>query len=153
MLMKTQVLGLGSAVLSDDSAGVKVVERLMECNPGPDVILTMGGTGGLALVDMLEDCDRLIVVDAVVSGAEPGCIHHMGVEDLESSMPFHCVSSHGPGLLEILRLREALLDAPLPKEIVILAIEAADTATLSENCTPRVEKAVASAVDQILAML
>ncbi|MBI9075290.1 MAG: hydrogenase maturation protease [Desulfatibacillum sp.] len=153
MSIKTQVLGLGNAVLCDDSAGIQVLDRLKQHALGPEVTLTMGGTGGLALVDMILDCDRLVIVDAIMTGAEPGAVHKLGVKDLESAMPFHMVSSHGPGLLEIFRLREALLDLPLPREIIILAIEAADTATLSETCTPEVEKAVARVADQILNML
>ena len=151
--MKTQVLGLGSTVLCDDSAGVRVLDRLEECALGPNVILTMGGTGGLALVDMIQDCDQMIIVDAITSGAKPGTIHKLGMEDLESFMPFHMVSSHGPGLLEVLRIREALLDRPLPHDFIIFAIEAADTVTLSEKCTPDVDAALALVVDQILSLL
>ncbi|ACL02986.1 hypothetical protein Dalk_1283 [Desulfatibacillum aliphaticivorans] len=32
----------------------------MERNTGPDVILTMEGTGGLALVDMLKNCTSMV---------------------------------------------------------------------------------------------
>lgn len=148
--MKIQVLGLGNAVLCDDSAGVKVLEKLRGHPLKPDVTLTMGGTGGLALVDMLQDCDRLIIVDAIMTGAPPGTIHKLGMADLESAMPFHMVSSHGPNLMEIMRLRQALLDSPPPRDVIIFAIEAADTVTLSEDCTPEVEAAVAKVTHQIL---
>lgn len=147
--IKTQVLGLGNAVLCDDSAGVKVIEALQKHLPGPDVTLTMGGTGGLALVDMIEDCQRLIIVDAIQTGASPGTIHQLNMKDLESVMPFHMVSSHGPNLLEILELRQALLNCPPPPDIIIFAIEAADTVTLSEACTPEVAAAVAEVVQRI----
>ncbi len=150
--MKTQVLGLGNTVLCDDSAGVKVLERLQSYLPKSDVTLTIGGTGGLALVDMIEDCDRLIIVDAIMTGEAPGTVHKMGMADLESAMPFHMVSSHGPNLLEIMRLRESLLDCPPPRDIIIFAIEAADTVSLSETCTPAVECAVGTVTHQILAL-
>lgn len=152
-MKKTQVLGLGSAVLCDDGAGVKVLERLQAHGPGPEVSLTMGGTGGLALVDMIEACDRLIIVDAIQTGAAPGTIHQLGMADLASAMPFHMVSSHGPNLLEIMRLRETLLDHPPPGDIIIFAIEAADIATLSEACTPEVENAIDKVVQRILELI
>jgi hydrogenase maturation protease len=151
--MKTQILGLGNAVLCDDSAGVKVLERLQKHPLGQDVTLTIGGTGGLALVDMIEACDRLIIVDAIMTGAAPGTIHKLGMADLESAMPFHMVSSHGPNLMEIMQLRQALLDCALPRELIIFAIEAADVITLSEDCTPKVEAAVAKVTHQILKAL
>ncbi len=151
--MKTQVLGLGNAVLCDDSAGVKVLERLQSYLPLPDVTLTIGGTGGLALVDMIADCDRLIIVDAIKTGSAPGTIHQLGMADLESAMPFHMVSSHGPSLVEIMRLRASLLDCPPPGDIIIFAIEAADTVTLSEVCTPEVEGALDKVTRRILKMI
>ncbi len=151
--MKTQILGIGSSVRTDDSVGLHVVNKLKKRGLDQDVVLTTGGTGGIALLDLLEDCDRLIIVDAIITGAEPGAIHHLVLGDLKSCTPFNLTSTHGLGLLEVFGLRESLLDKPMPSKIEILAVEASDVVTLSEQCTPAVKLAVESAVEQILEMI
>ena len=139
--MLTQVLGIGSSVRTDDSVGLYVVEKLRELDPGPGVILTTGGTGGIALLDLIRDCDRLIIVDAIMSGQEPGEISRLSLDDLETFTPFNMATTHGMGLVEVLNLRKSLMDRPLPETVEIWAIEAEDAVTLSEKCTPKVQAA------------
>ena len=51
-----QIIGIGSSLLTDDSAGLYVIKELQRSSSIPDhVILTNGGTGGIAIVDLLED--------------------------------------------------------------------------------------------------
>ena len=140
--MKTQILGIGNSILSDDGVGVHVVERLKAEEVPPGVVLTVGGAGGSALIDMIEEGDRLIMVDAIVTGAPPGTIHELSVQDIVSTVPIHLGSSHVFDFLTILGLGKEVLGKKIPSEIMIIAVEVADITTFSEECTPPVKDAV-----------
>ncbi|MCF8030329.1 MAG: hydrogenase maturation protease [Desulfohalobiaceae bacterium] len=149
---RAQILGVGSPVLCDDAAGIAVVERLQAEGLPAGVAATVGGAGGLALLDLIEDCDCLIVVDAAITGSSPGTLHEFGPGDLESGPTLHLAPTHGFDLAVVLQLLEVQGRNP-PRTIRILGIEAADVQTLSESCTPPVEKAAARAAALIRSSL
>lgn len=151
--MKTQVLGLGNTLLTDDAAGVRVVERLKALGCPPGVVLTVGGTGGQALMDLIQDADRLIIVDAVITGAEPGTVHEAPLVDIAPGTPAHLGSLHGFDFQTIMALRENVLDCKTPKDVTLVGIEAADVTTFSEQCTPPVTRALDRAADLIISRL
>jgi hydrogenase maturation protease len=147
--LKTQILGIGNSILSDDGVGVRVVERLKAEKVPPGVVLTVGGTGGSALIDIIEEGDRLIIIDAIVTGAPPGTIHELSVQDILSTAPIHLTSSHDIDFLTILGLGKEVLGKKIPSEIMIIAVEAADITTFSEECTAPVK----AAVDKVVRLL
>lgn len=70
----TLVLGLGSRLLMDDGVGIAVVEALAErpfCAARYEVVET-DFAHGLALA---EEANRLILVDAVAAGGNPGAVN------------------------------------------------------------------------------
>jgi hydrogenase maturation protease len=72
-MARTLVLGLGNILMRDEGVGVRVVERLLEdCEFPPEVEVLDGGTLGLGLLPWVEEADRLLVIDAVDMGLEPG---------------------------------------------------------------------------------
>jgi len=55
----------------------KVIEELQWCYDfSPAVKLIDGGTAGFGLVTEIEGCKKLLVVDAVKAGNEPGTIYN-----------------------------------------------------------------------------
>lgn len=70
-MLRTLVVGLGSAQ-GDDQAGRKVVHWLGP-NPCPGT-KTLALSDPSRLLDYLEDCSKLILVDASRSGTRPGTI-------------------------------------------------------------------------------
>lgn len=70
----TLVLGIGNTLQADDGVGVHVVHALEKMDLAGDVALRDGGTIGLSLLAEIEDCDALIVVDAMELGAAPGTV-------------------------------------------------------------------------------
>jgi hydrogenase maturation protease len=106
---QTLVLGLGNILMRDEGVGVRVVERLLEdCEFPPDVEVLDGGTLGLDLLPWVEDADRLLVIDAVDMGAEPGTIARMEGEEVPAFLDVK-ISPHQVGLADILaasRLRD-----------------------------------------------
>ncbi len=108
------VLGIGNVLLSDEGVGVRVVrelehERLPEC-----VELVDGGTAGLALADIVSSCRHLIVVDAIRADEEPGTVLEMKPEEIGACA--FASSPHGIGLMDVLRLVEAV--GPVPETLI-----------------------------------
>jgi hydrogenase maturation protease len=149
---RTLVLGLGNPVLSDDSAGLHVVRGLAaQQDRWPAVEFDEAYCGGLGLMERLVGYDRVILVDAIVSGEPPGTVRTLGVDDLPTQ---HSGSAHDVTLPAALAVgREAGARLPRGEAIRLVAIEAADVTTLREGCTAPVSAGVARAIEVVRAML
>ncbi|MDR0431898.1 MAG: hydrogenase maturation protease, partial [Bifidobacteriaceae bacterium] len=64
------VLGVGNPIMSDDAVGLALLERLEQQRPDPRIEYVDGGTGGLELLPVVQDAQRLLILDAV-RGANP----------------------------------------------------------------------------------
>ena len=115
------VLGIGNVLLRDEGVGCHVVHAL-EGIPLPDVKIIDGGTCPDAL-QLLEDADKLVIVDAVKGGGTPGQIYRFHLEDITlEQKPF--LSLHDVGLVDNLMLMqlwrnigEAVIIGVEPREI------------------------------------
>lgn len=64
LTMRILVLGIGNILLSDEGIGVHVVRRLEEGYELPaNVGVVDGETSGMDLLDMVAECDHLLIVD------------------------------------------------------------------------------------------
>jgi hydrogenase maturation protease len=140
-----RVLCLGNDLLSDDALGYLVAHRLREDSlPGVEVHFTT--ETGFALLDYLQRARLQIVVDVVATGKmKPGTMREFREEDLRG-VPGE--SPHYIGLFESLDLGRKL-DLPMPEELVILVVEAADCMTIGGAMHPEVEGAVPALLDRI----
>lgn len=150
--MKTLLLGLGNPLITDDSVGLRVVAALREHQAElPDVDIAEDYWGGLRLMEQMVGYDRVIVVDAICSGAEPGTIHHLQPGDVPTQ---RSASSHDMNLPTALTLgRRAGLHLPEDENILLVGIEAEDILNFGEACTPAVEASVPRAVADVLHIL
>lgn len=71
---QTLVLGIGNAWRGDDSAALLVARAMCACKL-PDVTVIEASVVDPSLIAAWQDIDRLVVVDAAVSGAPPGTVH------------------------------------------------------------------------------
>lgn len=142
--MRTLILGLGNPLVGDDGVGVRVVEHLRSVMLPPGVELEEAGTAGLAILDLVVGCDRLVVVDAIDASLEPGTLLELDRPALERLGGRHLVSPHDADLLTTLKLGHEL-GLAMPAEITCVAIQVADLVTLGEGCTPKVEAAIPAA--------
>lgn len=145
-----QIIGIGSSLLSDDSAGLYVIESLKKTSELPDnVVLTNGGTGGIAIVDLLENVDHLILVDAFLTGGRPGKIFENDFDIADTENSINLSFAHGFDLATVLQLYAETLGGGIPKKITIIGIEAEDITTFSEECTQVVQKSIEKVVELI----
>ncbi len=140
---RRRVLCLGNELLADDALGLAIAEQFEQFE-ADSVIYTP--VAGFALLDHILDVSDLLVVDTVRTGAaRPGTIHVFHEKDLHApSGP----SSHYVGLLETLALGRTL-HLPVPKEVMIAAVEAADTSTIGGAMHPAVRAAVPFVVNRV----
>ncbi len=150
--MKTLLLGLGNPLMRDDSVGLKVAQLLRSLLVDqPDVLVDEDYWGGLRLMERMIGFDHVIVVDAIRTGAEPGTIHKLGLDDVPTQ---RSTSAHDVNLSTALAVgREAGADLPSDEHILLIGIEAADVQTFDEELSVEVEKAVPSAVETVLSAL
>jgi hydrogenase maturation protease len=145
--LRTLILGLGNPILSDDAAGLQAARRLYDLLGGKDVDLVEAAVAGLQTVQLLSGYDRAVVIDVVQDEARVGEVWRLDTEELEN---VSATSSHGIGLGQALRLAR-LMGLPVPGQILIYAIAAADTQTFGETLTPRLTKALPTIVRRIAA--
>jgi hydrogenase maturation protease len=143
---ETAIVCVGNLARSDDAVGPLIAEELRQDPPSVPVHLSTGEP--VELLDLWRHLDRVVVVDAVVTGrSQPGTIHvlHAGLEPLP--VVSHA-SSHGIGLAESIELARSLHQ--LPGDVRLVGIEAGslDPGT---QVTPQVQDAIPDAVAQILA--
>jgi len=146
--VKTLILGLGNPILTDDGVGVRVARLLAEhLSDEPDVTVAEASVGGLRLLEIVANYDRLILVDAIQTiGGQPGEIHRLTPDAFCASLHSGC--SHAVDLVTALELGRKL-GMSMPEEIVIIAIGAEDVVTFGERCTARVEAAIPQAVKAV----
>ena len=68
----TAIIGLGNPLMGDDGFGLAALARLQENWILDDVAMADGGTWGMSLLPLIEDAERLILLDAIAAGARPG---------------------------------------------------------------------------------
>lgn len=82
-MSETLVLGLGNLLLGDAGFGAHAIARMRDRFIVPDdVDLVDGGTLGLALLPVLEDAKRIILIDVVETGQPAGTVTVLGWDDL-----------------------------------------------------------------------
>lgn len=142
------VLGVGNILLRDEGVGVCVLEKLRSTYLFPDnVNLVDGGTQGLWLMSTLQEADRLIVVDAVLGGGEPGTIYRLEQDDLPKGLRAK-QSAHDSDLVEALNL--CSLIGVGPRTVVVIGIEPENIQPFGMELTRRIESKVEELVECVL---
>lgn len=145
--MRTLVLGVGSSILSDDRVGIVVARKLEErLGPRDDVDFGANEEAGFTLLEESLGYDRLVIIDSILTGAEPGTVMRFDLSDLGRTI--HSNSPHGMNLATVMEFGRAQ-GMDVPDEVAIYAIEVVDTLTFGEELTP----AVAAKVDVIVEVI
>jgi hydrogenase maturation protease len=147
--MKTLILGVGSSILTDDSVGLVVARKIGErLAHRDDVDFGENEEAGFTLLEESLGYDRLVVVDSILTGAEPGTVLRYDLSDLGRTI--HSNSPHGMNLATVMELGRTQ-DMDVPDEVMIYAIEAVDVLTFGEELTPELAARVDAVVEEIVA--
>jgi hydrogenase maturation protease len=153
--LKTIVLGMGNPILSDDCVGLRVAQAVsawLETAEGapyrPIVTVEESSLAGFSLLDLLAGQERAIIVDSILTREGiPGSIYRLSTDDFNTTVRLR--SPHDINLFTALELGRQM-GVIMPSDVVILAIEAADTTTFGESCTPQVEEAIPKALAAVV---
>jgi hydrogenase maturation protease len=113
-------IGVGNPFRSDDGVGPWVAERLGAA--GRDARIHVGD--GAGLLDLFQRRDDVVVIDATRSGAAPGAVVCLDLEDAPLPAGFFHYSTHRFGLAEAVETARAL--GLLPERMRIYGIEGLD---------------------------
>jgi hydrogenase maturation protease len=149
--LKRLVLGLGNPILTDDAVGILVAEEVSRRLHREDVVVQQASVGGLGLLELILGYDRVILIDAIQTEAgQPGQIHRLSPDQFRGNL--RAASPHDVTLATALELGRRL-HKDIPREILVLAVEAADTQTFGEQLTAAVAAAVPEVVELVLGEL
>lgn len=144
--MRAVVLGIGNTILTDEAAGVRVVEALERDYKLPENVLAIdGGTSGMEMIEDLSDLDFLIVVDVVKTGAAPGTVVKIDGADIPVFFRGK-LSPHQIALPDVLASLELL--GTMPSEIIVLGVE-----PISLELGMEMTATVAERIPQLVAMV
>lgn len=150
----TIVLGLGNPVRRDDGVGLAVAEAVRESltdAPLPGVEVAISTRAGFEIIDLLHGCVHAVIVDCLdVPHPKPGRVRRLDLNAVAGAP--RLVDAHGLSLPLAFRLAERL-GIPMPTQVEILGVEAADCLTLGETLTPAVQAAVIPLARNILVRL
>lgn len=146
----TLVIGCGNLLGADDGVGLAALEQLRERFRVPaDVRLEDGGTWGLNLLPLIEASGRLLLVDAINDGAEPGTLLTLERDRLPRYFS-QKVSPHQIDLREVLALAE--FRGTLPEETVAIGLQP-ERIEMSTELSPSVAGRLDTLVDAVVARL
>jgi hydrogenase maturation protease len=142
----TLILGLGNILLKDEGVGVRVVEKIKDMTLPPDVEVMDGGTKGLDLIYYIEGKKKVIVVDAVRVGDDPGTMYRFTDNDI-AEVKGALRSAHGIDFADALRIAGMLNTKP--DEVIFIGIE---PESLEEGLelTSTIEKRVPALIELVM---
>jgi len=149
MATSALVVCIGNELIADDAIGFEVYKLLLDMDFPKDVRIEFSGVGGLALLDLLDGGEELlIVVDAVQFGLPPGTIHCLSWDKIPS-FGNPSISVHGIGLKEAIDIGKALYPEKIPESIFLVGIEGRCFNRMRDAMTPE----TAAAADKAAAYI
>ncbi len=153
--------------------GVRVAEMVRRALPlDTPVEVSEASVGGLGLMERMLGYERVILIDAlyeprggpesarpplisptVAGERNPGAFYRLTLDDLQAiSPPQHTASAHDTSLDTALAMGRRM-GLPLPREIIIYAIEVENIIDFGEEPTPAVARAIPPVTAAVLSEL
>jgi hydrogenase maturation protease len=145
----TAVIGLGNPLMGDDGFGLAALAILRDEWTLEGVELADGGTWGLSLLPILEDAQRVILIDAIAAGAQPGEIVVLERERLPIYLT-RKLSPHQVDMRDVLALAE--WRGTLPAETVAIGVQPREVelgVALSPDAVNALRPVVAAVVERL----
>jgi hydrogenase maturation protease len=118
---KITILGIGNTLFSDEGVGIHLLPLLEEeLKDYENIEIIEGLTDGMRLLGPVEDAEKLIIIDAINAGVEPGTIITLVGDEIPAYFGIK-MSIHQLGFQEV--LMAAKLRERYPKEIVMFGMQ------------------------------
>lgn len=131
----------------DDGVGSHIIRYIEEegVKLPVDAEAIDGGTAGYDLIPLMQNREKIVIVDALKVDDEPGSVYRFAPEHLTSSKEIY--SLHDLGVREIIKQLRLLGDDP---KIEIIGIVPENIETLEIGLSDSVRNSIPKAVEQIL---
>ncbi|TAK34509.1 MAG: hydrogenase maturation protease [Chloroflexota bacterium] len=146
-----RIIACGSPLMGDDAIGLLAARALKRHLEGSGVEIVEAGTPGLSLLNILEDTDAAIILDAICSGSSPGTLHCFSADNLPARELFP-LSLHQFNIVDALTLGRLTSPEKLPARIIVLGIEIEDLRP-ALSVSPAVSAALPNLVQRVLEVL
>lgn len=143
---KPLIIGLGNRYRRDDAIGLTIASRLRARASDAFTVIEHSGEGA-SLMEAWKAAHRVLIVDAVRSGAPAGTLHRLDANEQSIPGSFFNYSTHAFGLAEALEMARTLNQ--LPDQVIVYGIEGEDF-TMGVGLSSAVEKAAAEIEAKIL---
>jgi hydrogenase maturation protease len=151
MTAGTVIIGMGNPLLSDDGVGIVVAHAVAErMRHSVNLAVTELHIGGIRLMEAMAGFDRAVVVDAMLSGADPGTVMRFDPKGLVTTK--NTFSSHDTDFATACNLGR-MAGVSLPEKVAFWGIEARDVDLFGEQLTEEVAAALPGAVNRIVAQI
>jgi hydrogenase maturation protease len=117
------ILGIGNILLKDEGIGVHVANELQKAQLPPDVEVMDGGTMGIDLLFYIEGRKKVIVVDTVKAGEDPGTMYRFTDKDLSFKKDL-LRTAHGIDFSDVIRTSQMM--GTKPDKVIFIGIEPLD---------------------------
>jgi len=145
---KIVVLGIGNLLLKDEGVGIHVVQALKKESLPENVEVVDGSVLGFDLLPIVQNCDKLIVIDAIKTNEKPGTIFKFNAQDIDIKRDTS-VSLHDVDFFQVLELAKRLNKLPPTELIAIVPKEIAWGMELSDCLTEKVPELTKLVKDEI----
>ncbi len=130
------VLGVGNLLRRDEGVGVHAVRALAQGVLGDAAEMVDGGTAVFEALSGWREIGKLVVIDALRAGREPGFVSRVSLREV-ADREAPALSVHEHGLLDALALLEQ--SGLRVGEVVIYGVEPAETGWGTELSEPVAE--------------
>ena len=152
------VLAVGNPIMGDDGIGLEILASLKALVPqrpawqaaiaAGELALLEGGTNGMELVPVVQEAERLLILDSVAAGngRRPGQALHLSGDHVPRLLSMK-MSPHQVGLLDVLSSARLTGKEPAVLEVVgvvgeKVSLQLGLTATAASGIVPATEYAV-----------
>jgi hydrogenase maturation protease len=147
------IIGLGNVLMQDEGVGVRAVELLESRYHLPaEVEAVDGGTSGTELLEPMRGIERLIVADAINTGAPPGTLVRLADDQVPAFFQTK-ISNHQLGLSDLLAVLTVTHEAPEHIAIIgMVPYQLENKLGLCEATEERLEQMVAMLLEELAAV-
>ncbi|MCL2783152.1 MAG: hydrogenase maturation protease [Propionibacteriaceae bacterium] len=142
------VLGVGNPIMADDGIGLALLAAVQAARPDDRIEYVDGGTGGMELIPVVQDANRLLILDAV-AGKQPGQVVELTGDQVPRMLSAK-LSPHQVGLLDVFTAARLLGREPSLVKVVGVTPQIVD---LSIELSPVVQDALDEATAKACAII
>jgi hydrogenase maturation protease len=119
------IIGCGNLLRGDDAFGPVMIRRLWELGLPEGIRCADGGTGGMDVAFQMRGVGKVILIDACLSGSEPGTLFKVPGDQVATTPPLTGLNMHAFRWDHALAFAKWLLKEEYPRAIDVYLAEAA----------------------------